>query len=292
MDIVAGISSSDLNRFLLVVTGNLYIDALGFSWASYSANDNRHIGNFVSRLKPRYLPQTVGAVKVIYQGNNSVTVGRSGVGGVLLVYNFPSIPTSALATTKATQILADTNKTILQITCFCDDKGVFQQGQSIPLLYNPDGDLETALATLATYYIISATYDEELDRARLVLQDARIIPRPRLTPEILDNKIAQIINRLIYATQTIADGDTTPDVSGGSVFKTSANTGATLITDLDNPIVGQVVILIGGSNTNSSTIGDGGVFHLSAAWTASLDDVLGLYVQADNDYIELFRSNN
>ena len=33
----------------------------------------------------------------------------------------------------------------------------------------------------------------------------------------------------------IADGDATPDVSGGSVFITSSNTGATAITDLDNP---------------------------------------------------------
>jgi len=97
---------------------------------------------------------------------------------------------------------------------------------------------------------------------------------------------------LKFEQQTIAADDTTPDVSGGTVFVTSANTGATAITDLDNVEVGQVVIIIGGSDTNSSTIADSGNFNLSAAFTASQDDVLGLYVQADNDYVELFRSNN
>lgn len=97
---------------------------------------------------------------------------------------------------------------------------------------------------------------------------------------------------LIFNAETIAADDVTPDVSGGNVFITSANTGATAITDLDSPTAGQLVILIGGSDTNSSTIADSGNFTLSAAWTASDGDALILYVKADNDYIELARSNN
>ena len=89
---------------------------------------------------------------------------------------------------------------------------------------------------------------------------------------------------------TIADGDATPDVSGGDIHITSSNTGATEITDLDLPTVGQIVTLIGGSNTNSSTITDGGNFSLEGNWTASLDKVLILFVQADNDYVEIARS--
>ena len=91
---------------------------------------------------------------------------------------------------------------------------------------------------------------------------------------------------------TIADGDTTPDISGGTIFITSANTGATEITDLDNPTVGQVVTLIGGSDTNSSTIADGGNFKLSAAMTLGLDDSITLFVKADNYYVEISRSIN
>ena len=96
----------------------------------------------------------------------------------------------------------------------------------------------------------------------------------------------------IKTSNTIAADDTTPSVSAGSVFTTSANIGATAITDLDDPTVGQIVYLIGGSDTNSSTIADSGNFNLSASFTASLDDVLIIYVQADNDYIEIGRVNN
>jgi hypothetical protein len=90
----------------------------------------------------------------------------------------------------------------------------------------------------------------------------------------------------------IADGDTTPDVSDGTIFITSANTEATEITDLDNPTVGQVVTLIGGSDTNPSTISDTGNFKLSAAMTLGLDDIITFFVKADNYYIELSRSIN
>ena len=91
---------------------------------------------------------------------------------------------------------------------------------------------------------------------------------------------------------TIADGDTTPDVSGGDIFITSSNTNATEITDLDNPTVGQIVTLVGGSDTNPSTITDGGNFKLNGNMTLGLDDAIILFVKADNYYIELGRSTN
>lgn len=99
-------------------------------------------------------------------------------------------------------------------------------------------------------------------------------------------------NTVANEVLTISADDVTPDVSSGNVFITSANTGATAITDLDNPTAGQFVTLVGGSATNSSTIADSGNFNLTASWTAGLDDVLVLFVQADNDYIEVFRANN
>jgi hypothetical protein len=107
-----------------------------------------------------------------------------------------------------------------------------------------------------------------------------------------DNDLCYMNSQLYTAPKTIADGDATPSVAGGNIFTTSENTGATEITDLDDPIAGQTVTIIGGSDTNSSTIADGGNFNLSGAWTASLDDVLILYVQADNDYIEIGRVDN
>jgi len=97
---------------------------------------------------------------------------------------------------------------------------------------------------------------------------------------------------LIYSMITIAADDTTPDVSGGSVFITSANTGATAITDLDNPTVGETITIIGGSDTNPSTIADSGNFKLSGDMTLGLDDSITLFVKEDNYYIELSRSDN
>lgn len=90
----------------------------------------------------------------------------------------------------------------------------------------------------------------------------------------------------------VADGDATPDVAGCRVMKTSANTGATAITDLDNPVVGSFVTIIGGSATNSSTIADSGNFSLTGAFTAGLNDTLTLYVVADNNYAEVSRADN
>lgn len=100
------------------------------------------------------------------------------------------------------------------------------------------------------------------------------------------------INGLALVPGVIAADDATPDVSNGNVFVTSANTLAVEITDLDNPTVGQLIVIIGGSAADSSTITDGGNFALSAGYTATVDEVLILWVQADNDYIELGRSTN
>jgi len=100
-------------------------------------------------------------------------------------------------------------------------------------------------------------------------------------------------DRLIHAVGTLGDTDTTPDVAGGNLFVSQDNTGATAITDLDNPVAGQTVtICVGGTPTNAPTIADGGNFNLSANWTPGLDDCITLLVQADNDYIELSRVDN
>jgi len=101
-----------------------------------------------------------------------------------------------------------------------------------------------------------------------------------------------IVGPIIQKNVTIVANDTTPSVSGGNIFVTSANTGATAITDLDDPTIGQVITIIGGSDQNASTIADSGNFNLSGPWTANPDDSLVLFIQADNDYIEIKRTNN
>ena len=97
---------------------------------------------------------------------------------------------------------------------------------------------------------------------------------------------------LIRTVKTLTKDDATPDVSAGEIFLTVANDAACAITDLDLPTVGQIVTIICGSSTNACTITDGGNFALSAAWTPDVDDVITLFVQEDNDYIEISRSAN
>ena len=78
----------------------------------------------------------------------------------------------------------------------------------------------------------------------------------------------------------------------GTGETTNLTTDATAITDLDNPVVGSFVTIIGGSATNSSTIADSGNFSLAGAFTAGLNDTLTLYVVADNNYAEVSRADN
>ena len=79
---------------------------------------------------------------------------------------------------------------------------------------------------------------------------------------------------MIHNVHTFADGDLTPDVSNGYMFKT-ANTGATDITGFDGGSAGQtIIIFIRDGNTDFTNGTDlklyrGGDFNGAAA-----DDVL------------------
>ena len=91
--------------------------------------------------------------------------------------------------------------------------------------------------------------------------------------------------------RNIAVDDATPDVSGGSTYFTQDNTGATAITDLDNPTAGQrVSICIGGTGANASTISNSGNFRLQGDWEPDLYDCIQLLVYQDNNYWEIGRS--
>jgi hypothetical protein len=95
---------------------------------------------------------------------------------------------------------------------------------------------------------------------------------------------------------TFAANDTTPAINGANVFvcpSTNSSSGNAAITDLDGGFpYGQIIYIIGAGGTYPTTIADSGNFNLSAAWTGNADDVLILYIQADNDYIEVGRVDN
>lgn len=108
-----------------------------------------------------------------------------------------------------------------------------------------------------------------------------------------DNKILRVYGTKVERNdKTIANNDATPDVSASNVWTYAGSANAVTITDLDNPDVGAIYYIIGNSDTYTITIADSENFNLSAQWVGGVDDVLILYVQADNDYIELGRVNN
>ena len=98
---------------------------------------------------------------------------------------------------------------------------------------------------------------------------------------------------LILKEATAAADDVTPTVANVNVLKIGSNTCGTAITQLDDALSGQMMILIGTSATNSSTIADSGNFKLNGStWTASVDETLVLYTSNGTTWIELSRSAN
>lgn len=107
-----------------------------------------------------------------------------------------------------------------------------------------------------------------------------------------ENDLFKINGTTIESTLTIADSDGTPDVSGANVFIYEGASSPVTITDFDNPSIGATYRIIGSSDTYQVTIQDSGNFNLSADWTGGAGDVLSVFVQSDNNYIEVSRSDN
>ena len=65
---------------------------------------------------------------------------------------------------------------------------------------------------------------------------------------------------------------------------------ATIQAAIDAAVDGDVVIIRGGSNANSSTIADGGNFDLDggAGWTAALDALIG-FINDNGTWREMWR---
>jgi len=89
---------------------------------------------------------------------------------------------------------------------------------------------------------------------------------------------------------TFPNDDTTPDVSGGNVFKTATGHSApTNVTMFDGGTQGQVIIIISSNPTNATTIVDGGNLHLNGNWVDGADKTLVLIFDG-TDWYELCRT--
>jgi hypothetical protein len=103
-----------------------------------------------------------------------------------------------------------------------------------------------------------------------------------------------IANSIVHVSGLIADNDATPDVTGKDVWIYNGSANSVTVTDLDNPTVGTKYTIIGNSDTYILTINDGGNFSLSGGvnFSMGINDVIVLYCIADNNYIEVSRSDN
>jgi hypothetical protein len=87
----------------------------------------------------------------------------------------------------------------------------------------------------------------------------------------------------------LAPGATTADAALGHLFLTSANAGATAITNITNAVVGEVYTIRGGSSTNATTIAASGNFsRISAGITLSLGNEIVVQFNGSK-FVELSR---
>ena len=87
----------------------------------------------------------------------------------------------------------------------------------------------------------------------------------------------------------LAPDATTADAADGTEFVTSANTGATALTDIENAITGERYTITGGGGTpNATTIANSGNFFLTAAITLT-DGVFITVEKTGGKFVEIAR---
>src|SRR5690606_3751578 len=87
--------------------------------------------------------------------------------------------------------------------------------------------------------------------------------------------------------------DTTPSAKYHNVLVTSANTGATAITNIDDAENGKFYYLHGGSDTNASTIANSGNFELTGSITLDSKAMIKLYKRpSDGKFVEIMRDED
>lgn len=121
----------------------------------------------------------------------------------------------------------------------------------------------------------------------------------RISNTLLVEPVFLIDAHWTYPSTTIAADDVTPDVKDGNVFTTSENNGATVITNFDwntffvsalkTDNTGQIITVIGGSDTNASTMASGEFLKLSGAMTLGQYDSITLFFDGSL-WIELSRT--
>lgn len=236
----------------------------------------------------------VGSGTSLLSGNNNVFIGRGAGGGVStgvdnihIGYNSGILATgdrnTTLGTSSGEDITGNNN------TFFGYQAGLQVTGGGANTFLGM-GSGTSNLTGTGNIYLGYLSGSSETGSNKLFIDNSSTAT-PLLYGEF-DNDIVKINGTQIESTGTIADNDATPDVSASNVWTYNGTSNAVTVTDLDNPDVGAIYRIIGNSDTHTITINDGGNFNLSANFVGGIDDVITIFVQADNDYIEISRSDN
>lgn len=151
-------------------------------------------------------------------------------------------------------IIGSTNTAATSITKIDDVK----EGQYVYLF----GDSDTNVST------VTAGANILLDGGNFALANGNLLKLRGLA----GGKVIEISRTLANSEPQVekvilAADATTADAVEGNVFVTQANTAATAFTDIENAVAGVKYTIEGGSDTNATTIANGGKFFLTAAMT-------------------------
>jgi hypothetical protein len=129
-----------------------------------------------------------------------------------------------------------------------------------------------------------------------VAKSTRYLLKLRTTFEVLSPEDMRVLywnNGVVFISKapvTFTDGDTTPSVAGGKVFKTN-NTAATSITFFDDPIEGQEITIIFGDANTTLVAGTTVKLKDGLNYTGALNGTIQLVYQGGTWY-ETGRSSN
>jgi len=162
-------------------------------------------------------------------------------------------------------LLSVANTAPVAITNF-DDAAI---GQEIRIKCGVSGDI--TIAKSGNFSLISAAWSPNAGDI-LVLKkrsDGKFIELQR-------------IDAATAGAVLLAAGATAPDADLGNYFITSANAGATAITDITNAVAGVVYKIQGGSASNATTIANSGDFVLTANITLNV----GVWIEVEKSAVD------
>ncbi|MFC1712128.1 glycosyl hydrolase family 28-related protein [Candidatus Poribacteria bacterium] len=148
------------------------------------------------------------------------------------------------------------------------------------------GGEQSHLATITASHDGAA--DDEKGKLEIGVNDGSDAwaPTTRLTMDSAGN--VEVSGRFHFSSViTLSDGDATPSVAGGNVFKT-ANTGATTITMFDDGMAGQkITVIIGDANTTMDFTGTNLKGNSGADWSPVSGDHMTCVFDGTNWYCDV-----